>query len=127
MYRDETIKFGEVSNKDEKELKQVATVITYKESYCIKFKAKNLNLKLPKDVYKFLSNKKINYKYKCQEIFRHFFCVSDLDTLTTQTILFGSWTLSGGLPSGELVFIFNLLLIIQQLYNGANMSDKSLK
>ncbi|CAI8921645.1 hypothetical protein EMIT0180MI3_350087 [Priestia megaterium] len=51
--------------------------------------------------------------------------MSDLDTLTTQTLLFGSRTPSGDLPSGERAFFFDLSLIIQQLYSCANMSDIS--
>jgi len=66
--------------------------------------------------------------------------VSDLDTLTTQTLLFGSRTPSGDLPSGERAFVFDLFRMIQQLLTQAtcpiypltksedisDMSDKSL-
>ncbi|WP_028402341.1 hypothetical protein [Ectobacillus panaciterrae] len=58
MYQEETIKFGESSNKDEKKLKQIATIITYEDSPYINVKTKNLNFNfnVPKDVSKYLSN-----------------------------------------------------------------------
>ncbi|MGG4268411.1 hypothetical protein [Peribacillus simplex] len=57
MFQEDTVKLGE-SNTDEKELKQVATIITYKDSPFINFKTKKLNFsfKVPKDVAEYLSN-----------------------------------------------------------------------
>jgi hypothetical protein len=58
MYQEETVKLGEVSNKGKKELKQVATITTYKGIPYIDVEIKNLNLKLkvPNDVSKYLSS-----------------------------------------------------------------------
>ncbi|KWW21934.1 hypothetical protein AS888_05480 [Peribacillus simplex] len=57
MSQEDTIKLGE-SNTDEKELKQIATITTYKDSPYINFKTKklNFNFKVPKDVAEYLSN-----------------------------------------------------------------------
>ncbi|MGE7183966.1 hypothetical protein ACQKKK_08130 [Peribacillus sp. NPDC006672] len=57
MFQEDTVRLGE-SNTDEKELKQVATIITYKDSPFINFKTKKLNFsfKVPKDVAEYLSN-----------------------------------------------------------------------
>ncbi|MDQ0882096.1 hypothetical protein [Peribacillus sp. V2I11] len=57
MYQEDTVKLGE-PNTDKKELKQIATIITYKDSPYIEFKNKklNLNFKVPKDVAEYLSN-----------------------------------------------------------------------
>ncbi|HHY74313.1 MAG TPA: hypothetical protein GX497_14030 [Bacillus bacterium] len=56
MYQQDTIKLGE-NNINEKELKQIATIITYKDSPYIKFQTKNLDFsfKVPKDVTEYLS------------------------------------------------------------------------
>ncbi|WP_242225019.1 hypothetical protein [Bacillus cereus group sp. BfR-BA-01380] len=58
MYQEDTIKFGE-DNTNEKELKQIATITTYKDSPYIKFQTRNLNLsfKVPKEVAEYLSSK----------------------------------------------------------------------
>jgi hypothetical protein len=58
MYQEETVKLGEVSNKGKKELKQVATITTYKGIPYIDVEIKNLNLKLkvPNDVSEYLSS-----------------------------------------------------------------------
>ena len=58
MYQEETVKLGEVSNKGKKELKQVATITTYKGIPYIDVEIKNvnLNLKVPNDVSKYLSS-----------------------------------------------------------------------
>ncbi|MCZ0875159.1 hypothetical protein [Peribacillus sp. AS_2] len=58
MYQEDTVKLGE-PNTDEKGLKQVATIITYKDSPYIELRTKKLNLyfKVPKDVAEYLSNK----------------------------------------------------------------------
>jgi hypothetical protein len=58
LYQKETVKLGDESNKDEKNLQKVATITTYKSSPYINFQTKglNLNLKVPKDVAKYLSN-----------------------------------------------------------------------
>ena len=55
MYQEDTVKLGE-SNTEE--LKQIATIITYKDSPYISLKTKKLNFsfKVPKDVAKYLSN-----------------------------------------------------------------------
>ncbi|USK80085.1 hypothetical protein LHV56_25480 [Peribacillus frigoritolerans] len=57
MSQEDTVKLGE-SNTDEKELKQIATITTYKDSPFINFKTKKLNFsfKVPKDVAEYLSN-----------------------------------------------------------------------
>ncbi|WP_019244087.1 MULTISPECIES: hypothetical protein [Bacillus] len=57
MYQEDTTKLGE-SSTDKKELKQIATIITYKDSPYITFKIKKLNLsfKVPKDVEEYLSS-----------------------------------------------------------------------
>ncbi|MGP0689660.1 hypothetical protein ACW5UC_24245 [Priestia aryabhattai] len=57
MYQEETVKLGESSNKGKKDLKQVATVTTYKGIPYIDVEIKNLNLKLkvPNDVSEYLS------------------------------------------------------------------------
>ncbi|NGY89581.1 hypothetical protein F3K44_02635 [Bacillus megaterium] len=58
MYQEGTAKLGETSNKGKKELKQVATIITYKGIPYIDVEIKNLNLKLkvPNDVSEYLSS-----------------------------------------------------------------------
>ncbi|MGM0890594.1 MAG: hypothetical protein ACQEW5_27585 [Bacillota bacterium] len=58
MYQEDTVKLGE-SNTDEKGLKQIATIITYKDSPYIELRTKKLHLyfKVPKDVAEYLSNK----------------------------------------------------------------------
>ncbi|MEB2630787.1 hypothetical protein SOP94_20330 [Peribacillus frigoritolerans] len=58
MYQEDTVKHGE-PNTDKKELKQIATIITYKDSPYIELRTKklHLNFKVPKDVAEFLSNK----------------------------------------------------------------------
>lgn len=58
MYQEDTVKLGE-PNTDEKGLKQIATIITYKESPYIELRTKKLDLyfKVPKDVAEYLSNK----------------------------------------------------------------------
>jgi len=58
MYQEGTIKLGDSSNKDKKDLKQVATVTTYKGIPYIDVEIKNLNLKLkvPNDVSEYLSS-----------------------------------------------------------------------
>ncbi len=58
MYQEDTVKLGE-PNTDEKELKQIATIITYKDSPYIELRTKklHLNFKVPKDVAEYLSNK----------------------------------------------------------------------
>jgi hypothetical protein len=58
MYQEETVKLEEVSNKGKKELKQVATITTYKGIPYIDVEIKNLNLKLkvPNDVSEYLSS-----------------------------------------------------------------------
>ncbi|RRN71355.1 hypothetical protein EI200_11650 [Peribacillus simplex] len=57
MSQEDTVELGE-SNTDEKELKQIATITTYKDSPYINFKTKKLNFsfKVPKDVAEYLSN-----------------------------------------------------------------------
>ncbi|GAB1774231.1 hypothetical protein [Priestia megaterium] len=57
MYQEGTVKLGESSNKGKKDLKQVATVTTYKGIPYIDVEIKNLNLKLkvPNDVSEYLS------------------------------------------------------------------------
>ncbi|WP_350301389.1 hypothetical protein [Peribacillus frigoritolerans] len=57
MYQEDTVKLGE-PNTDKKELIQIATIITYKDSPYIELKTKklNLNFKVPKDVAEYLSN-----------------------------------------------------------------------
>ncbi|MFC0561387.1 hypothetical protein [Halalkalibacter alkalisediminis] len=57
MYQEDTIKLGE-SNSEKKELKEFATITTYKKSPYINFSSKNLNFsfKVPKDVAEYLSN-----------------------------------------------------------------------
>ncbi|MFS0604062.1 hypothetical protein [Peribacillus frigoritolerans] len=63
MYQEDTVKHGE-PNTDEKGLKQIATIITYKDSPYIELRTKILDLyfKVPKDVAEYLSNKE-NQKY----------------------------------------------------------------
>ncbi|MCF8890771.1 hypothetical protein [Priestia megaterium] len=58
IYQEGTVKLGESSNKNEKELQQVATVTTYKGiSYIdVEIKNLNLNLKVPNDVSEYLSS-----------------------------------------------------------------------
>ncbi|MCM3170319.1 hypothetical protein [Peribacillus frigoritolerans] len=58
MYQEDTVKHGE-PNTDKKELKQIATIITYKDSPYIELRTKklHLNFKVPKDVAEYLSNK----------------------------------------------------------------------
>jgi hypothetical protein len=58
MYQEDTVKLGE-PNIDKKELKQIATIITYKDSPYIELRTKklHLNFKVPKDVAEYLSNK----------------------------------------------------------------------
>jgi hypothetical protein len=58
MYQEDTVKLGE-PNTDEKGLKQIATIITYKDSPYIELRTKVLDLyfKVPKDVAEYLSNK----------------------------------------------------------------------
>ncbi|WP_425204068.1 hypothetical protein [Priestia megaterium] len=58
MYQEGTIKLGDSSNKGKKDLKQVATVTTYKGIPYIDVEIKNLNLKLkvPNDVSEYLSS-----------------------------------------------------------------------
>jgi len=58
MYQEGTVKLGESSNKGKKELKQVATITTYKGIPYIDVEIKNLNLKLkvPNDVSEYLSS-----------------------------------------------------------------------
>ncbi|MGJ7913753.1 hypothetical protein [Neobacillus sp. LXY-1] len=58
MYQEDTVKLGE-NNKNEKDLKQIATITTYKESPYIKFETKKLifSFKVPKDVAEYLSSK----------------------------------------------------------------------
>lgn len=57
MYQEDTVKLGE-PNTDEKELKQIATIITYKDSPYIELRTKKLHLNfiVPKDVAEYLSN-----------------------------------------------------------------------
>lgn len=57
MYQEDTVKHGEPITV-KKELKQIATIITYKDSPYIEFRTKKLNLhfKVPKDVAEYLSN-----------------------------------------------------------------------
>jgi len=56
MYQEDTIKLGE-NKTNEKELKQIATITTYKDSPYINFKTNklNFNFKVPKDVAEYLS------------------------------------------------------------------------
>ncbi|USK74399.1 hypothetical protein [Peribacillus frigoritolerans] len=58
MYQEDTVKLGK-PNTDKKELKQIATIITYKDSPYIELRTKklHLNFKVPKDVAEYLSNK----------------------------------------------------------------------
>ncbi|MDP9726428.1 hypothetical protein J2W44_005540 [Priestia aryabhattai] len=58
MYQEGTVKLGESSNKNEKELQQVAIITTYKGIPYIDVEIKNLNLKLkvPNDVSEYLSS-----------------------------------------------------------------------
>ncbi|MGE1115172.1 hypothetical protein ACQJ0K_25825 [Priestia megaterium] len=58
VYQEGTVKLGEASNKGKKELKQVATITTYKGIPYIDVEIKNLNLKLkvPNDVSEYLSS-----------------------------------------------------------------------
>ena len=58
LYQEDTVKLGE-NNSNEKELKQIATITTYKDSPYINFKTNKLNIsfKVPKDVEEFLSSK----------------------------------------------------------------------
>ena len=58
MYQEGTVKLGESSNKGKKDLKQVATVTTYKGIPYIDVEIKNLNLqlKVPNDVSEYLSS-----------------------------------------------------------------------
>lgn len=58
MYQEDTVKLGE-PNTDEEGLKQIATIITYKDSPYIELRTKKLHLyfKIPKDVAEYLSNK----------------------------------------------------------------------
>lgn len=58
MYQEDTVKLGE-PNTDEEGLKQIATIITYKDSPYIELRTKKLHLyfKVPKDVAEYLSNK----------------------------------------------------------------------
>ncbi|MEC0347584.1 hypothetical protein [Peribacillus frigoritolerans] len=58
MYQEDTVKLGE-PNTDEKGLKQIATIMTYKDSPYIELRTKKLqlNFKVPKDVAEYLSNK----------------------------------------------------------------------
>ena len=58
MYQEDTVKLGE-PNTDKKEHKQIATIITYKDSPYIELRTKklHLNFKVPKDVAEYLSNK----------------------------------------------------------------------
>ncbi|WP_458354197.1 hypothetical protein [Peribacillus frigoritolerans] len=58
MYQEDTFKLGK-PNTDKKELKQIATIITYKDSPYIELRTKklHLNFKVPKDVAEYLSNK----------------------------------------------------------------------
>ncbi|RRN71348.1 hypothetical protein EI200_11605 [Peribacillus simplex] len=57
MYQEGTVKLGEPITV-KKELKQIATIITYKDSPYIELRTKklNLNFKVPKDVAEYLSN-----------------------------------------------------------------------
>ena len=59
MYQEGTVKLGESSNKGKKDLKQVATVTTYKGIPYIDVEIKdlNLNLKVPNDVSEYLSSR----------------------------------------------------------------------
>ncbi|UYP05983.1 hypothetical protein [Priestia megaterium] len=59
MYQADTVKLGEATNNDKKDLKQVATVTTYKGTPYINVKIKNvdLNLEVPNDVSKYLSSR----------------------------------------------------------------------
>ncbi|WP_440970244.1 hypothetical protein ACSS6N_23350 [Peribacillus frigoritolerans] len=59
MYQEDTVKLGE-PNTDEKGLKQIATIITYKDSPYIELRTKKLHLyfKVPKDVAEYLSIKR---------------------------------------------------------------------
>ncbi|MCK1985668.1 MULTISPECIES: hypothetical protein [Peribacillus] len=63
MYQEDTVKLGE-SKTDKKELEQIATIITYKDSPYIELRTKklHLNFKVPKDVAEYLS-KKENQKH----------------------------------------------------------------
>jgi hypothetical protein len=58
MYQEDTVKLGEPKT-DKKELKQIATIITYKDIPYIELRTKKLqlNFKVPKDVAEYLSNK----------------------------------------------------------------------
>ncbi|MEP9409123.1 hypothetical protein ABKP09_22700 [Peribacillus frigoritolerans] len=58
MYQEDTVKLGEPIT-DEKGLKQIPTIITYKDSPYIELRTKKLHLyfKVPKDVAEYLSNK----------------------------------------------------------------------
>lgn len=58
MYQEGTVKLGEASNKGKKELKQVATITTYKGIPYIDVEIKNLNLKfkVPNDISEHLSS-----------------------------------------------------------------------
>jgi len=61
MYQEGTVKLGESSTKNKKELQQVATVTTYKgiPYVSVEIKKLNLSLKVPNDVSGYLSNKSI--------------------------------------------------------------------
>ena len=61
MYQEGTVKLGEASNKGKKELKQVATITTYKGIPYIDVEIKNLNLKIkvPNDVSEYLSSQSL--------------------------------------------------------------------
>ncbi|PCD05804.1 hypothetical protein CMV16_20740 [Peribacillus simplex] len=58
MYQEGTVTLGEKKT-DKKKLKQIATIITYKDSPYIELRTKklHLNFKVPKDVAEYLSNK----------------------------------------------------------------------
>ena len=59
MYQEDTVKLGE-NNTNEKELKQIATITTYKDIPYINFQTEKLHFsfKVPKDVAEYLSSKK---------------------------------------------------------------------
>ncbi|MFP7487295.1 hypothetical protein SFC65_24395 [Priestia filamentosa] len=58
MYQNETTKLEDAADKKRKELKQVATLTTYKGTPYVNVKVKNLSLdlKVPRDVSKYLSS-----------------------------------------------------------------------
>ncbi|MFP3668733.1 hypothetical protein SB717_26700 [Priestia sp. SIMBA_032] len=61
MYQEGTVKLGESSNKNEKELQQVAIVTTYKgiPYVSVEIKKLNLSLKVPNDVSEYLSSQSL--------------------------------------------------------------------